>query len=143
MNSNAIYFCLSSQAVLVCQSPWIEFQGSCYYRFTGAKAWETAKLTCIGNSAQLVKIESSDENNFIESQFLPTGSEDYWIGLTDEEIEGTWKWSDGSSLTGYTNWDPGQPSDSSGWQNCGGIRKSGAVWHDKSCSNLKGFICEK
>ena len=136
-------FVLSIQAVLVCQSPWIEFQGSCYYLYTEAKAWEPAKLKCLGNSAQLVKIESSDENNFIKSQFLPRGYEDYWIGLTDEENEGTWKWSDGSSLTGYINWDHGQPNNDGGRQNCGGIRKSGAVWHDRSCSHLKGFICEK
>ncbi|KAJ7370300.1 mannose binding [Desmophyllum pertusum] len=76
------------------------FQGSCYARFTGVKNWDDAKAFCVANGAQLVKIDSSDENDFIKNTFL-TDKVAYWIGLTDAETEGVWKWSDGS-VAGYT-----------------------------------------
>lgn len=94
-----------------------------------------------------MNIGSADENNFINREFL-AGTVDYWIGLTDYETEGVWKWSNGASLTGYTNWMTGQPNDLNG-QDCGAVRKgnfSGSIfngeWHDNTCSKMRGFICE-
>ncbi|KAL9970529.1 hypothetical protein ACROYT_G022921 [Oculina patagonica] len=130
------------QALLQCQSPWIAFQGSCYARFTQTNYWVGANTNCKSEGAQLVMIESADENEFIRQNFLHSGG-DYWIGLTDAQTEGVWKWSDGSLLTGYVNWESGQPSDTAHYQNCGGIRNTGAKWHDRSCTEWKGFICKK
>lgn len=103
--------------------------------------WSSAKTFCLTNSAQLVKIESADENEFIRQKFLPIGG-DYWIGLTDEETEGDWKWSDGSELTEYINWESDEPTGVN-YQNCGGIRHTGAQWHDRSCTEWKWCICKK
>lgn len=97
-----------------------------------------------------MKVESASENAFLAKEFL-TGTVDYWIGLTDAEQENNWKWSDGSKLTGYTNWMVDQPNNYKG-QDCGGMRKGhfhdkdyDGEWHDDTCSSSKekGFICEK
>ena len=71
------------------------------------------------------------------------------IGLTDEETEGSWKWSGGSILEGFQKWHQSQPNGNT-WQNCGGIRMGSfwpgnfdAEWHDRSCEELRGYICEK
>ncbi len=94
-----------------------------------------------------MKIETADENDFINGELL-SGIVDYWIGLTDEETENYWKWSDGSPLTGYTNWMSGQPNDYKE-QDCAAIRKGSfkngdfdGEWHDDACSTERGFICE-
>ena len=96
-----------------------------------------------------MKIETADENDFINEKFL-ADSTDYWIGLTDADTENDWKWSDGTELTGYTNWMSNQPNDYNN-QDCGGIRKGhffskdyDGEWHDDTCSAAKekGFICE-
>ncbi len=129
------------QALVQCQSPWIAFQGSCYALFTQARPWSVADTHCKRESAQLVKIESADENEFIRQNFLSSGV-DYWIGLTDAQTEGVWKWPDGSQLTGYINWDAAEPTGVN-YENCGAIRNTGAHWHDKSCTDWKGCICKK
>jgi len=90
-----------------------------------------------------VNIGSADENNFIKREFL-TGRRDYWIGLTDSESEGTWRWTKGATLTGYNNWSNNQPNDYKG-QDCGAIlsgNQNTGKWHDVSCSGKKRFICE-
>lgn len=37
-----------------------------------------------------------------------TGSDDFWIGLSDTDVPGTYKWVDGSYPT-FSAWGPGQP----------------------------------
>ena len=90
-------------------------------------------------------IESADKQNFIYEEFLAgTGSKDYWIGLTDSETEGNWKWANGATLTGYNNWASNQPNDYRG-QDCAAITgetQNSGKWHDVSCYFNKGFICE-
>ena len=128
---------------------WPCFQGSCYELFTAnPQTWENAKAFCVSqHGAQLVKIDSSDENNFIKSQFLTSGV-DYWIGLSDSIHEGVWIWTDGAGLC-FTNWAIEQPSNHSD-QHCAGIRHGtfnskshDAQWHDAVCWDMKGYICEK
>ena len=96
-----------------------------------------------------MKIESHDENDFITATYL-TGQVDYWIGLSDADHEGVWKWVDGTELIGYKNWRSDQPNNAGSGQDCAGIRMGShygkeynAEWHDNSCQNKKGFICEK
>lgn len=95
------------------------------------------------NNAQLVNIGSADENDFIEKNILG-GNLDYWIGLTDSETEGNWKWANGATLTGYNNWASYLPNDYKG-QDCAAIKgatQNSGKWHDVSCYFNKGFICE-
>ena len=95
-----------------------------------------------------MKIDSADENDFINKEFLSDG-EGYWIGLTDAETENRWKWTDGSKLTGYTNWIYGEPNNYYN-EDCAAVRKGLFVdkhydgeWNDYKCSRTEGYICEK
>ena len=103
------------------------------------KKWHNADTFCKENGAHLVKIESADENSFFNNDFL-VGDESNWIGLTDAETEDVWKWSDGSQLTGYTNWQSDEPNNYKN-QDCVAITKDGE-WHDAECTNTRGYICE-
>ena len=110
-----------------------------------------SKKDCNDNGAHLVTIESADKHSFIYGEFLAgTEPKDYWIGLTDADVENEWKWYDGRKLTGYSNWAAGQPNNHNNDQDCVAIRKGNfynidydGEWHDDSCTDKKGFICEK
>ena len=98
----------------------------------------------MANGAQLVKIESNNENDFIEKELQINKA--YWIGLTDAETENEWKWSDGSQLTEYTNWKSGQPNNHNG-KDCVAVRIANETnyngrWYSAKCSSTKRFICE-
>ncbi|XP_078380532.1 uncharacterized protein LOC144663449 isoform X2 [Oculina patagonica] len=138
----------SCEVLFQCSPSWIAFQSSCYKLFTDEKDWDNANTSCVANGAQLVKIESADENDFIKKELL-AGRVHYWIGLTDAETENYWKWSDGSKLAGYINWMSGEPNNYEN-EDCGEILKGNfhdalydGEWGDDRCSRAKGYICEK
>ncbi|XP_067371561.1 C-type lectin domain family 17, member A-like [Channa argus] len=74
----------------------------------------------------------------------------WWIGLTDREEEGTWKWIDGALLT-QRYWETKQPDNGIGdtmWgeEDCAHIRtqkKTKNNWNDLSCDASLHWICEK
>ena len=127
----------------------VTFSSSSYAVFDTKKTWEAASKSCRGLGAELVKIESHAETEFINATFLSTRMK-MWIGLNDIVNEGNWKWSDGSSLAGYTNWGNKQPNNDQGNQHCvtiinGVVAKIDfqAEWNDSSCSREIAYLCEK
>ncbi|XP_045568246.1 uncharacterized protein isoform X4 [Salmo salar] len=125
-----------------CPEGWRRFGCSCYYVSTEGKSWEESRQDCLERGADLVIINSEEEQTFINGFESLIFS---WIGLTDSVTEGTWKWVDGTLLTTPRYWDDGQPNGGT-YQNCGGIiyksSGQGALW-DFECIYSKQWICEK
>lgn len=80
------------------------YNGHSYYRSTGNATWTVARQNCINMGGHLVTVTSAAENTFIFNLW-PSG----WIGLTDELVEGQWKWVTGESYS-YTSWNGGEPN---------------------------------
>ena len=127
----------------------VSFSTSSYAVFDSKKTWKAASSSCQGLGAELVKIESKAETEFINATFLSTRMR-MWIGLNDIVNEDDWKWSDGSRLEGYTNWGYNQPSNSQGEQHCVVIKGSvvakpdfQAEWNDIRCDREIVYLCEK
>ena len=134
-----------------CQQGWIGNGTSCYKLFASYITWENAKEECEEWNASLVKVESSEENDFIKTELLPTHKNgNYWIGLSDSDNEGDWMWTDGTQLdlNGYENWGDNQPNDFHN-EDCVQIqiRKSDpdhyGKWNDVKCLSRTKYICEK
>jgi len=106
----------------------VKIFGDSLYTVVEGPTWHEAQGKAAGLGGNLVTIETKAENSFLGETF---GTKDYfyqtytpgwdlwdfntfWIGLTDKESEGTWKWSSGKALE-YKNWAPGYPSNPDGW----------------------------
>ena len=92
--------------------------------------WPEASASCRKLGAELVKIESQGETEFLNSTFDIPSLKKIWIGLNDIDEEGVWKWSDGTSLPNYTNWGANEPNNHQDSQHCVLVMTGLMVDHD-------------
>uniref|UniRef100_A0A3Q2VYI9 C-type lectin domain-containing protein n=1 Tax=Haplochromis burtoni TaxID=8153 RepID=A0A3Q2VYI9_HAPBU len=130
----------SSQPKLLtdCQGNWVAFSDSLYQVSLEKKSWEESRQDCLQKGAHLMIINRREEQNFV-NQFKKS----LWIGLTDSETDGRWKWVDGTRMT-TSYWNSGEPNGGRS-ENCGEVRfyDSENSWNDAPCSIEKFWICEK
>ncbi|KAK7139894.1 hypothetical protein R3I94_012503 [Phoxinus phoxinus] len=117
------------------QEGWIFYQFSFYYVSTEMKSWNESRRNCTERGADLIKIKSTEEQDFARKI---TCRSEFWIGLTDNDEEGIWKWVDGSTLTSGI-WTVGQPNGKR-TQNC---VVSSLTWGDSPCNTTYKWICER
>ncbi|XP_053273745.1 C-type lectin domain family 4 member M isoform X1 [Pleuronectes platessa] len=127
----------------ICVTGWQKFECSCYYTSYGNRTWQKSREYCQSKGADLAIITSQNEMNFINGLFEE--EKQSWIGLTDEGVEGVWKWVDGTPLT-LAFWAADQPNSYKGTdQDCVDFwhRAPGkGVWNDQICTAEQNFICE-
>ncbi|XP_053533491.1 C-type lectin domain family 4 member M-like [Ictalurus punctatus] len=115
------------------------FNSSFYYMSNEKKNWEESRQDCRDKGADLVIINSREEQVFIGNQL---GSSRAWIGLSDRAAEGEWKWVDGTSLT-TAFWAEREPNNTDD-EDCAEIFSlNGNFWNDEKCSNNEHWICER
>ncbi|XP_064415036.1 CD209 antigen-like protein E [Latimeria chalumnae] len=112
---------------------WLWFRGSCYYFSNDRMDWSQSKENCTSMGSHLVIITSTEEQDFIEKQL----NKAYWIGLSDQEAEGEWKWVNGTPLNSSTSfWKEGEPNNQDN-EDCATVGGWGneiiPTWLDVSC----------
>ena len=82
------------------------------------------------------------ENQNIFTAKAGTGSTDnnYWLGISDEQVEGTWVDLDGNQIQ-YNKFKSGEPNGKTG-ENCVLGEWIDGLWNDASCSKKKQYVCE-
>lgn len=87
-----------------------EFNGRHYEVYNESMSWNAAKDICEAKGGHLATITSADEQAFIESLLEESGLKKYhyWLGGTDREQEGAWKWLTEEDFADYTNWEQGK-----------------------------------
>ncbi|XP_048012593.1 C-type lectin domain family 4 member K-like [Megalobrama amblycephala] len=114
---------------------WVYYQYSFYLISSEKRSWTESRRYCTDRGADLIIINNKAEQDFIKKIFCSQ----VWIGLTDSEVEGSWKWVDGSTQTsGF--WASEEPGGHRG-ENCALTRESG--WADYPCNDKFKCICEK
>ncbi|KAI4885151.1 hypothetical protein NFI96_007998, partial [Prochilodus magdalenae] len=111
------------------------FSNSFYFISTEKKSWSESRQYCRERGADLVIINSREEQEFINKVF---GATEAWIGLTDPDSENVWKWVDGSTLTTEFWW-TGEPNDWNESEDCAvtgskfAPSKNVTTWADYPC----------
>ncbi|XP_019726393.1 C-type lectin domain family 4 member E-like [Hippocampus comes] len=139
-----------------CDPGWELHGESCYWFSTSTSTWELSRYYCRLQSSDLVKIDSHDEQSFVERKLrdkMVFQEDKFWIGLTDSKEEDQWLWVDGSPLNlSLKFWGRNEPDnwsrEGAGGEDCVRMgEKDGAhdllCWFDKACDALQKSICEK
>ncbi|XP_029212836.2 snaclec coagulation factor IX-binding protein subunit A-like [Acropora millepora] len=94
-----------------CDHGWVPFNSFCYLVSASVKTRSDAQKFCKASGAELVKITSRFENDFVLAlarEKAPSVKQ-LWIGLQYESGLKDFYWSDGSFPV-YKNWTPGEPN---------------------------------
>ncbi|XP_075759503.1 uncharacterized protein LOC102457847 [Pelodiscus sinensis] len=125
-----------------CQPGWALFQGSCYLFSSTNGTWQVARNNCLAQGADLVVISERTEQGYLVRR---GGSVRYWIGLTDKEREGDWRWVDDTPLT-LAYWNEDEPnnllSPTPEGEDCAQLLET-SLWNDEPCSFSYRWICER
>ncbi|XP_063953416.1 macrophage mannose receptor 1-like isoform X1 [Lytechinus pictus] len=147
MTCTATQSFMCERAEGTCPEGWRLFRGYCYQFNSATKqTWSDAKHTCEAQGAYMTSVLSDVENKYIRDYFLDLenlGISSTWIGISDNENDGSFAWSEGSSV-GYTNWSPNEPTDNANSPDCGSMMTAGGdgSWSTKNCFTLEAFVCK-
>ncbi|KAF7661701.1 hypothetical protein LDENG_00255820 [Lucifuga dentata] len=142
------------QKCMKCEDGWESDRRKCYYFSTNPLTWSQSRSECQGKGGDLVKIDSKEEQKFLEEQLKQkmTNDEDkFWIGLTDSQEESRWLWVDNSPLE-QSFWSGKEPDNWNGYnsagEDCARMGEKGGTanltsWFDTSCERPHKRICEK
>ncbi|XP_038067180.1 uncharacterized protein LOC119737135 [Patiria miniata] len=140
-----------------CESGWAEYYGNCYHfhQENATLKWKDAERQCAIEGALLTSIRDYGEMNFLHLMLTSdwfTEETTTYIGLTDIQEEGRFRWLDGRPLS-YSDWmvnsDGYTQPDGDVLEDCSMIMMrslhSTQNWEDIPCSlrAARQFICKK
>ncbi|XP_061597544.1 CD209 antigen-like protein A [Cololabis saira] len=140
---NSTYNQLKNELGEVFSEGWRRFGSSFYKKFTESKTWYESRRECEERGADLVIINSKEEQDFVGQ--LDT-NKNSWIGLKWEwstwKQGHEWKWVDGSPLT--TFWAAGSSQHQYNQLEYAAVCcNNEKEWTYSYSINKKNWICEK
>uniref|UniRef100_A0A3Q2X5L9 C-type lectin domain-containing protein n=1 Tax=Haplochromis burtoni TaxID=8153 RepID=A0A3Q2X5L9_HAPBU len=89
-----------------CEDGWEKHKGKCYYFSIAKTSWNESRDECGAKKGDLVKINSKEEQEFLESKLkgIKNSDDKFWIELIYLAKNNTWVWRDGSPLNTRFNY---------------------------------------
>ena len=122
------------------------YKDKMYKVFKQSITWKDAQAFCKSLGGNLAMPKTQELGDFIINIATQYNLNGLWLGATDEETEGVWKWVDGTTMT-YNNWNNGEPNNSGGNEHYlkTYTKNNSGKWNDlanNNTVNISGFICE-
>lgn len=120
-----------------------EFRDHWFKILDGRMSWDTAFRKCQALGGRLAVVPDQDTWRFLAPRI---GNSMVWLGASDSEAEGVWKWVDGSLLT-FLAWTPGQPNNQDNedylhtWKGGWNDNQRDGRWNDGKAF-VGGCVCE-
>ena len=100
------------------------------------RSWQQARAQCRSIGGDLASIHSEEERVCASRALASVGNAGLgaWIGFFEDQQEGSWRWSDGTT-DNFTPWLAGEPNNDSGGPNdCAHMWRDRAfAWNDIPC----------
>ncbi|XP_002925365.1 oxidized low-density lipoprotein receptor 1 isoform X3 [Ailuropoda melanoleuca] len=123
-----------------CPQDWLWHEENCYLFSSGPFNWEKSQENCLSLDAQMLKINSTDDLEFIQ-QASAHSNFPFWMGLSLRKPRSSWLWEDGSPLMPHLFRLQGPVSHIYPSGSCAYIQR-GAVFAD-NCILTAFSICQK
>ncbi|XP_065101862.2 CD209 antigen-like protein C isoform X2 [Paramisgurnus dabryanus] len=132
-----------------CPENWLHLEGRCYFFSDDKLDWQHSKESCASMGGHLTILHSHEQHHALESVARNRGGLDYhfWIGLSDAETEGVWKWVDNTVVnkTFWNDWHE-EPNNHRaggvGGEDCAVLDSRSKTWFDVPCDFSYKRICE-
>ena len=111
-----------------------------------SRSWNQAEQQCQDIFGQLASVTSDTIHQYVLEGMKRRDLDFVWLGGTDKDKEGTWKWTDGSPFE-FTGWRPKQPDNYKGREDCLHMYRLGkwtdnrGKWNDLRCDTKLHFLC--
>nr|XP_006119616.1 macrophage mannose receptor 1 [Pelodiscus sinensis] len=124
-----------------CQKGWKSHGFYCYLIGHAFVTFSEAKKTCERSKGYLTTVKDRYEQAYLTSLIGLRPEKYFWIGLSDVEKQGTFKWSDGEAVL-YTHWSPAMPGRKPGCVAMTTGSEAG-LWHVQECEEKAKFLCKQ
>ena len=117
--------------------------GSVYELYNFTADWETVRQWCELQGGHLVTVTSAEEEAVVE-ELTQSVTSHCWLGASDAENEGEWKWVTGEEFS-YSDWYDDEPNNSCSNENYLVINCGASAWNDTLCNSpyANHFILER
>jgi len=143
--------CSEDKCVGACPEGWEANEAHCYLWGNEKKNWTAAEDFCRGEGGHLATVNTNATKEFVLEGLARKNLNWTWIGGSDIENEGVWKWTDCTPWEPVF-WAPGQPDNTQNNQDCltlvhnwywnNGVLNR--MWDDLHCSYTEiAFLCSK
>ncbi|XP_018764911.2 macrophage mannose receptor 1-like [Serinus canaria] len=126
---------------LGCQKGWKRYGFHCYLVGSALLTFSEANKTCEQSKAYLATVESRNEQTFLISLTGLRSEGHFWIGLSDTEERGSFRWTNGETAH-FTHWNTAMPGKERGCVVMGtGI--AAGLWDVVSCEKTSNYLCKQ
>nr|XP_047917806.1 macrophage mannose receptor 1-like isoform X1 [Anser cygnoides] len=124
-----------------CKKGWRRYGTYCYFIGHAPATFSEANSTCEGEKGYLATVESRYEQAYLTSLVGPRPEKYFWLGLSDVEDQGTFKWTNGEDVS-FAHWDAGMPGSKPG---CVAMRTgtTAGLWDVLDCETKQKYICKQ